>query len=599
MVRRSLTLVSSRAVFAEIGHRSGSLPVAMDRTRTSLRLAAALITLALAVPAAASATDYCVANAACVTGGGVDEGTGPTGLLQALTAADAHADVGGPDRVLVGPGTYNHVGTGPSPAFAANDGVVVQGAGPTTVLTRDAIGSSAVLSVDATSHVSDLAVTVPGASGMTGVQLYGQADGLTVTSTLSAQLAYGVEEHTGAVLTHATVTVPGGVGVGMESSTTVTDSTIVADQGIDGSAGRNTVLRSRIRAVSYGILTYYSTLTVQDTLIDLGGHAAIGIFSNANANGNATAALRHLTIVNGGSSGGGLIVSSNGGKASTATLRDSIIDGTFSRPIAIAADGSGSTASLTTGYSSYDAAAVFRSGTSGAVTPPAPAATNLLTAAPGFVDAAGGDWHLRTDSPLVDTGTPGALDAGESTTDADGLPRLVGAARDPGAFEVPPPTPDAVPPAVDPPAGPVAPGPVVPIAAPRPPAPRGAAKPVLSALAFSPRAFRAGTGARLGTRLNYKLSAAATVTFRVERAASGHRAGTACAAHGKGKKCTRYVVLAGKVSQKGATGKNTLRFTGRLGKATLKPGAYRMVAQPAGGAAVRTVFTVEKAAKKR
>ncbi|HEY4098886.1 MAG TPA: choice-of-anchor Q domain-containing protein [Baekduia sp.] len=568
----------------------------MDRTRTSLRLAAALITVALALPAAASATDYCVANPACVTGGGVDKGTGTTGLLQALTTADAHADVGGPDRVLVGPGTYNHVGTGALAAFVAADGVIVQGAGPATVLTRDAIGSSPVLSVDASSRVSDLAIVVPGASGMTGVELYGQADGLTVSSTLSAQLAFGVNEHTGATLTHATVTIPGGAGVGMVANTTVADSTIVADQGIDGSAGLNTVLRSRIRAVSYGILTYYSTLVVQDTLIDLGGHPAIGVFANANGNGDSTAVLRHLTIVNGGSTGGGLVVSSNGGKASTATLRDSVIDGTFSRPIVLAADGGGSTAALTTSYSSYDAAAVFRSGTSSAVTPPAPAATHLLTAAPGFVDAAGGDWHLRANSPLVDAGTPGPLDAGESTTDADGLPRLAGAARDPGAFEVQPPAaPSVVPPGTGP--APIA----APGVAPTVPAPltwNTVAKPVLSALAFSPRAFRAGTDAHLGTRLTYKLSAAATVTFRVERPETGHRSGAACAAHGKGKKCTRYVVLAGKVSQKGAKGTNTLRFTGRLGKTTLKPGAYRLVAQPAAGAAVRTAFTVEKAKRR-
>jgi hypothetical protein len=382
----------------------------------------------------------------------------------------------------------------------------------------------------------------------------------------------------------------------MAAGSTLADARVTAAYGVQASGGLVRVLRSRITATDNGILSSYAALDVQDTLLDLDGQTAVGISANANADGDATTTLRHVTIVDGSDDASGLTLSAQNGKSSTATMRDSII-GAVGHPAALVADGEGAIAALTSSYSSYAAADVVEAGSGGGATPAAPAATNLLTAAPGFVDAAGGDWHLRADSPLVDAGTPGPLDAGESTTDADGLPRLAGAARDPGAFEVQPPaTPSVVPPGTGP--APIAAPGVVP-AVPRPPArSTAAAKPVLSGLAFSPRAFRAGTGAHLGTRLSYKLSAAATVTFRVERAATGHRAGAGCAAHGKGKKCTQYVVLAGKVSQKGAKGTNTLRFTGRLGNATLKPGAYRLVAQPAGGAAVRVAFTVEKTKKR-
>jgi hypothetical protein len=65
-----------------------------------------------------------------------------------------------------------------------------------------------------------------------------------------------------------------------------------------------------------------------------------------------------------------------------------------------------------------------------------------------FVNATGGDYHLKASplSPAVDTGSSAALDAGESTTDLDGHPRVADgnfdctARRDKGAYELPPPT---------------------------------------------------------------------------------------------------------------------------------------------------------------
>jgi hypothetical protein len=80
-----------------------------------------------------------------------------------------------------------------------------------------------------------------------------------------------------------------------------------------------------------------------------------------------------------------------------------------------------------------------------------------LQVSPGFLGAS--DFHLASDSPLIDKGNPAGLTAGESATDLAGAPRIVGR-RDIGAYEfqtpaaVPPGTPPAVtPPAATPPSG--------------------------------------------------------------------------------------------------------------------------------------------------
>jgi parallel beta-helix repeat protein len=57
--------------------------------------------------------------------------------------------------------------------------------------------------------------------------------------------------------------------------------------------------------------------------------------------------------------------------------------------------------------------------------------TTNLTSDPGFVNAAGLDFHVASGSPAIDTGTT----LGEVPVDADGTPRPQGAAYDIGAYE--------------------------------------------------------------------------------------------------------------------------------------------------------------------
>jgi hypothetical protein len=119
--------------------------------------------------------------------------------------------------------------------------------------------------------------------------------------------------------------------------------------------------------------------------------------------------------------------------------------------------------------------------------------------------------------------------------------------------------------------------------------------PALSKLRLKPRTFRAArSGATvaarkrppIGTRVGYRLSADATVAFRVERAKKGRRRGGKCrtpARPPRGRRCTRYVRVRGAFNVGGTAGSNSFKFTGRVGKRKLPRGSYRLVATPSNG----------------
>jgi subtilisin-like proprotein convertase family protein len=114
----------------------------------------------------------------------------------------------------------------------------------------------------------------------------------------------------------------------------------------------------------------------------------------------------------------------------------------------------------------------------------------------------------------------------------------------------------------------------------------------VSGLALKPRAFRV-RGRRAGTTIGFRLSRAASVTFTVERADSGRRSGRRCVKNRRsGRRCTVWTKLKSTFARKGKAGTNRLRWDGKLGGRALSPGSYRLVATPAGGRAVRGAFRV-------
>jgi hypothetical protein len=111
------------------------------------------------------------------------------------------------------------------------------------------------------------------------------------------------------------------------------------------------------------------------------------------------------------------------------------------------------------------------------------------------------------------------------------------------------------------------------------------------AVAARPTAVSAKKRAKKGTRFAYTLSMPASVTITIGRVTRGYHKGKRCVAKKSkhAKRCTR-ITLAGRLTRSGIAGRNTLSFTGRIGKKPLKPGRYTasLVATSAIGAKAYT-----------
>lgn len=227
------------------------------------------------------------------------------------------------------------------------------------------------------------------------------------------------------------------------------------------------------------------------------------------------------------------------------------------------ADGGGHTATFSADHSSYTSML-----TGGAAATPAGSGSNIA-GPPGFVNEAGGDFHLAANSPLIDRGAPalpGELDLDRASR---ALSANCGApVPDIGAFERVP--------AFIPPCAPT-------------PTPQTAA-PALSHVHMTHKRFRVGSPgaarAPRGTRFVYTLSASAKVTITIERRAAGRRKGRRCVKPRPGlrKRCTRYV-RKGALSVQSAAGQSSVPFSGRIRRRALSPGRYqaRLVAVNAAG----------------
>jgi hypothetical protein len=119
--------------------------------------------------------------------------------------------------------------------------------------------------------------------------------------------------------------------------------------------------------------------------------------------------------------------------------------------------------------------------------------------------------------------------------------------------------------------------------------------PAITGLRASPsrlRPARAGPPTRAaatttGTLVTYRLSAAARVRVRVERARGGRRVGRSCVAATRGNRhaalCERFVTMPGAFTRARPAGRDRFRFTGRLTARAIKPGRYRLAATATAG----------------
>jgi hypothetical protein len=603
----------------------------MPRLALCVLVAAAIA--ALTAPAAL-ATDYCVApNTSC---GGTNVAT----LEAALDAADDSPDS---DRIFLGAATYTAAAASGFSYAASISPVEIAGQGVgKTVLTSPVGGSNRVLKVIAGpgSSIHDLTVRLPqnAATGLAGVETSGLAQRIAVEEAATqVNFRFGVRL-TGGALEDSTVTISGdqhtiGVHAG-QGGEAIRRSTIEANTGVYSSFGA-TVERSVLRAGSIGLDAERLTTTITDSLIELISPSSTGFYVGAQGGYDTTVNADGVTLI-------GTVVDTTGVYAATTSapaqnVTVNVVDAVFrglDSTLQTAATGSGK-ADINASYSDYDAAGNIDGGT-GAIT--ASNVTNLGD--PRFVNAAGGDYRLRFDSPLRDVGEPGAP---TTTLDLSGGARLVGARRDIGAFEYQarPPVAAIAGPAsagtgervmfsaagssdpdpgdtlsytwtldgapagtgptlsasfatggahavgltvADPTGRKASAGHTVTVSAPAappapsdPPAPAAdTTAPVVSGLLARPARVRSGRP--IGFR--FELDEAGAVSVEIQRARPGRREHGACARPSRrnrgGRRCTRFVHVT-TMAAAGAAGANQVRFSGRLRGRALAAGHYRAV----------------------
>jgi hypothetical protein len=329
--------------------------------------------------------------------------------------------------------------------------------------------------------------------------------------------------------------------------------------------------RVRVRVVGTGGIGAFVSqdCAVRNSLFRVEGGSSTGLrAASAGGGGKTSASVRNATVIASGSGSSGVTSEYNDGSPGSFTLEleNSIAQGTEQDlKTSAGANGPGNIAA---GHSNFD------------TTKPVGEAKVIdgggnQTAPPVYVDAENGDFREASGSPTIDGGIADQL----GPLDLAGNTRILGPAPDIGAFEFVPPA--AVPP---PPVG------------------------QIQSLSLKPTKFRAGNvsgaiasskkpAAPLGTSVSYSLSAAASVSFTLQKLTPGRKVGGKCVkptrlnkGHGK---CVLTKPVKGGFSNSGAAGQNQFKFSGRIGGRSLAPGSYRLMAS-AGGASRTANFKIVK-----
>lgn len=530
-----------------------------NRQRKRTRRLAAGIAAACAIgafPAGASAEDYCVApNDDC-------EGLKVDTLEVALDLADQLPEA---DRIFLGAGTY----TAPSTdGYSYNQSdwpveIIGRGIGQTVLTGPPDVNVVLHLNAGDPSSVHDLTIDVPDKAALLarGLVTNSVARRIEVIEHQTQPSAMrGVELHDGGILDDSTVTIDSDgstIAVALdERGGSVHHSTLSARSAVVSAQGGG-VFRSRLTG-TMGVTQLGGVLDVQGSLIrfDQTG-ISVGSLSGQDTALNADGVT--LAGDNYGSTGARVSTALHPDGNAALRLANSIIRGA-NTSLKVEAPDQGQ-ATVVASYSDANWANGDVSGPGADVK--TSNVSNVMDAV-GFADAAAGDFRLLPDSPLVDAGDPFAPDG----LDLDGMPLVVDgngdgiARRDLGAFELPPATHLGGDPVGDGAgAGQLGGGQQGGTG------PSDTAAPVVGAFRASPSVFaiaraRTPLAARVprGTRFRYTLSEQGGVTVKIQRVLRGGG----------------YRTL-GRLTRKAASGANSIRFTGRLGKRALRPGRYRVV----------------------
>ena len=406
-------------------------------------VAVATLSAVMGSAAASHAADFCVAPASGCAGGT---------LATLQSALDTAKSAIGPDTVRLPAGTVSGPGSYTGVVNPDNTVEVVgAGRGATTITSAAAVP---MLEIDRSgSSVHDLAFqyATPGVSGQTALLLNGTAERIDVHgSSGSDGNAIGI---TG-TLRDAALDLPAGhTGIAVFASLTATVQDVqvssVGATGIHGGSGASVVVRrARVRAgnSSYAVDGQAATMVLSSSLLQVSG-TGTGIGTTPPATGSpatpstGTVTVSNVTVLGDGGACQNIAVGGvNTGSADATenvTVANSILRGCQT---SLVRSGSppNKVANLTVLSSDVDTSpgAVSASGPGTLSTGSGNGNVNID---PRFVGAP--DYHLLHTSPLLDLGLTNPLVDTESTTDLDGLPRVVDgngdgtAKRDLGAFE--------------------------------------------------------------------------------------------------------------------------------------------------------------------
>lgn len=396
-------------------------------------------------PGVASAANFCVGESAACTGSPVATfDADPAGITAAVTAANANP---GQDNVFLAAGVYT-LGASLAPTFVAAQDIHIIGAGVGQTVFTGSIASAAQLSFNfatTTSDVKGISLNVTGTpSNAAGVQVFkGTISDFAVTQPGGqASDFHAVRLDSGATAERGSIAITSGTGSGLHFS----DEGGGADDG-EGNASQLTLTggvalsagiridtgptsshgldRLRISRFGRGMEVIDGGFQLTNTLIDMGNtNAAQGIDAfNGQATSNIFANASRVTIVGTGPFQTAL---DTGAVALPGTQSFS---GAFSDLVLFAA-GESSTGMRCTGggilVTSTINSFAIRGGNfdTGGCGVNEINKTDLTSTDPGFRDFSGGDYRLKPNSPLVDSGIVGEpIDSSER--DLTGAKRVI------------------------------------------------------------------------------------------------------------------------------------------------------------------------------